>query len=124
MDDHLHRGRTMTGRLWRLLMFELWHRNFAKFVRPAGLFSCRWSPIHGGTYQIRLQSWLLPRRVNDLVATRDAATVTSNQSALSPINLFLMTNNVRDGGSERQFAFLPKISVLNSFTSTSVAFGA
>ncbi len=40
MDDHLHRGRTMTGRLWRLLMFELWHRNFLeKFVRPAGLFS-------------------------------------------------------------------------------------
>jgi asparagine synthase (glutamine-hydrolysing) len=40
MDDHLRRGRTMTGRLWRLLMFELWHRNFLeKFVRPAGLFS-------------------------------------------------------------------------------------
>jgi asparagine synthase (glutamine-hydrolysing) len=40
MDDHLYRGRTMTGRLWRLLMFELWHRNFLeKFVRPAGLFS-------------------------------------------------------------------------------------
>jgi asparagine synthase (glutamine-hydrolysing) len=40
MDDHLHRGRTMTGRLWRLLMFELWHRNFLeKFIRPAGLFS-------------------------------------------------------------------------------------
>lgn len=40
MDDHLLRGRTMTGRLWRLLMFELWHRNFLeKFIRPAGLFS-------------------------------------------------------------------------------------
>jgi len=40
MDDHLNRGRTMTGRLWRLLMFELWHRNFLeKFVRPAGLFT-------------------------------------------------------------------------------------
>ena len=39
MDDHQHRGRTMSGRLWRLLMFELWHRNFLeKFVRPAGLF--------------------------------------------------------------------------------------
>src|ERR1700683_4008864 len=25
MDDHLLRGKTMTGRLWRLLMFELWH---------------------------------------------------------------------------------------------------
>ena len=30
----------MTGRLWRLLMFELWHRNFLeKYVKPAGLFS-------------------------------------------------------------------------------------
>jgi asparagine synthase (glutamine-hydrolysing) len=40
MDDHLVRGKTMTGRLWRLLMFELWHRNFLeKYVNPAGLFS-------------------------------------------------------------------------------------
>ena len=40
MDDHLLRGKTMTGRIWRLLMFELWHRNFLeKFIRPAGLFS-------------------------------------------------------------------------------------
>jgi asparagine synthase (glutamine-hydrolysing) len=40
MDDHMVRGRTATGRLWRLLMFELWHRNFLeKFVKPAGLFS-------------------------------------------------------------------------------------
>jgi asparagine synthase (glutamine-hydrolysing) len=40
MDDHLHRGRTMTGRLWRLLMFELWHRNFLeKYVNQPGLSS-------------------------------------------------------------------------------------
>ena len=40
MDDHLVRGKTMTGRIWRLLMFELWHRNFLeKFIKPAGLFS-------------------------------------------------------------------------------------
>ena len=40
MDDHLVRGRTMTGRLWRLLMFELWHRNFLeKFIPSASLFS-------------------------------------------------------------------------------------
>jgi asparagine synthase (glutamine-hydrolysing) len=40
MDDHLLRGRTMTGRIWRLLMFELWHRNFLeKYVKAAGLFS-------------------------------------------------------------------------------------
>ena len=40
MDDHLVRGKTMTGRIWRLLMFELWHRNFLeKYVKPAGLFT-------------------------------------------------------------------------------------
>jgi asparagine synthase (glutamine-hydrolysing) len=40
MDDHLYRGRTHTGRLWRLLMFELWHRNFLeKYIKPAGLCS-------------------------------------------------------------------------------------
>ena len=40
MDDHLHRGRDVSGRLWRLLMFELWHRNFLeKYTKPAGLFS-------------------------------------------------------------------------------------
>ena len=40
MDDYLLRGRTNTARLWRLLMFELWHRNFLeKYVKPAGLFS-------------------------------------------------------------------------------------
>jgi asparagine synthase (glutamine-hydrolysing) len=40
MDDHLVRGKTMTGRIWRLLMFELWHRNFLeKYVKPAGLRS-------------------------------------------------------------------------------------
>jgi hypothetical protein len=40
MDDHLLRNKTMTGRLWRLLMFELWHRNFLeKYIKPAGLLS-------------------------------------------------------------------------------------
>ena len=40
MDDHLLRGRTMTGRIWRLLMFELWHRNFLeKYIKPAGIHS-------------------------------------------------------------------------------------
>ncbi len=41
MDDYLVRGKsTNTGRIWRLLMFELWHRNFLeKYVKPAGLFS-------------------------------------------------------------------------------------
>jgi asparagine synthase (glutamine-hydrolysing) len=40
MDEHLVRGKTMTGRIWRMLMFELWHRNFLeKYVKPAGLFT-------------------------------------------------------------------------------------
>ena len=42
MDDYLIRGKsTNTGRIWRLLMFELWHRNFLekKYVKPAGLFT-------------------------------------------------------------------------------------
>jgi asparagine synthase (glutamine-hydrolysing) len=40
MNDHLYGGKVFTGRIWRLLMFELWHRNFLeKFTKPAGLFS-------------------------------------------------------------------------------------
>ncbi len=40
MHDHLYGGRVLTGRIWRLLMFELWHRNFLeKYIKPAGLFS-------------------------------------------------------------------------------------
>jgi len=40
MDDYLLRGRAYTGRIWRLLMFELWHRNFLeKCAQPTDLFS-------------------------------------------------------------------------------------
>jgi asparagine synthase (glutamine-hydrolysing) len=40
MDDHLYRGRTLSDHLWRLLMFELWHRNFLeKYNSPADMFS-------------------------------------------------------------------------------------
>jgi asparagine synthase (glutamine-hydrolysing) len=40
MDDHIVRRRGNTARIWRMLMFELWHRNFLeKFIKPAGLFS-------------------------------------------------------------------------------------
>jgi len=40
LDDHLVRGRGNPARIWRLLMFELWHRNFLeKYIKPAGLFS-------------------------------------------------------------------------------------
>jgi hypothetical protein len=40
MNDHLYGGKVFTGRIWRLLIFELWHRNFLeRFTKPAGLFS-------------------------------------------------------------------------------------
>ena len=40
MNDHLYGGKVFTARIWRLLMFELWHRNFLeKFIKPAGLYS-------------------------------------------------------------------------------------
>lgn len=40
MNDHLEGKRESSGRIWRLLMFELWHRNFLEsFTKPAGLFS-------------------------------------------------------------------------------------
>ena len=40
LDDHLVRGRGNPARIWRLLMFELWHRNFLeKYIKPAGLYS-------------------------------------------------------------------------------------
>jgi asparagine synthase (glutamine-hydrolysing) len=38
MNEHLHEGREVSGRIWRLLMFEMWHRSFLeKFTQPAGL---------------------------------------------------------------------------------------
>jgi asparagine synthase (glutamine-hydrolysing) len=40
MDDHVQGRRELSARIWRLLIFELWHRNFLeKFTKPAGLFS-------------------------------------------------------------------------------------
>jgi asparagine synthase (glutamine-hydrolysing) len=40
MNDHLCGRRESSGRIWRLLMFELWHRNFLEnFTKAAGLFS-------------------------------------------------------------------------------------
>ena len=40
IDNHLKRGRAESHYLWRLLIFELWHRNFLeKYVSPAGLSS-------------------------------------------------------------------------------------
>ena len=35
LDDHFRGRRDHSGRIWRLLVFELWHRNFlAKVTRP------------------------------------------------------------------------------------------
>jgi asparagine synthase (glutamine-hydrolysing) len=40
MNDHFQGRRDASARIWRLLMFELWHRNFLeKFTKPTGLFS-------------------------------------------------------------------------------------
>jgi asparagine synthase (glutamine-hydrolysing) len=40
IDDLFVRQQTNTARIWRVLMFELWHRNFLeKYIKPAGLNS-------------------------------------------------------------------------------------
>jgi asparagine synthase (glutamine-hydrolysing) len=58
MDDYLVRGKsTNTGRIWRLLMFELWHRNFLeKHVKPAGLFT---SPVTADSRRQRARTPVL-----------------------------------------------------------------
>ena len=35
LDEHFSRRRDHSGRIWRLLIFELWHRNFLESVRSA-----------------------------------------------------------------------------------------
>jgi asparagine synthase (glutamine-hydrolysing) len=35
LDDHFLRGRDQSARIWRLLMLELWHRNFVEKFRSA-----------------------------------------------------------------------------------------
>jgi asparagine synthase (glutamine-hydrolysing) len=32
LDEHFHRRRNHAGRIWRLLMFELWHRNYLEEI--------------------------------------------------------------------------------------------
>ena len=40
MDDHVSRRRDLSDILWRLLVLELWHRNYLeKYIAPAGLSS-------------------------------------------------------------------------------------
>jgi asparagine synthase (glutamine-hydrolysing) len=37
LDEHFEGRRVHSGRIWRLLMFELWHRNFLETFRTADL---------------------------------------------------------------------------------------
>ena len=39
VNEHLRKGWVLTHRLWRLLMFELWHRNFLEKFNQPGQFS-------------------------------------------------------------------------------------
>jgi hypothetical protein len=34
LDEHFRRRRNHAGRIWRLLMFELWHRNYLAKLHP------------------------------------------------------------------------------------------
>jgi asparagine synthase (glutamine-hydrolysing) len=34
LDEHFRERRNHAGRIWRLLMLELWHRNFLENIRP------------------------------------------------------------------------------------------
>jgi asparagine synthase (glutamine-hydrolysing) len=70
MNDHLYGGRVLTGRIWRLLMFEMWHRNFLeKFTKPAGLFS-----LHLGRES----------RTHD-AGSAEISTVTPSPGTLAPV---------------------------------------
>ena len=69
MNDHLYGGRVLTGRIWRLLMFEMWHRNFLeKFTKPAGLFS-----LHLGRHS----------RTHDVGSA--TSTITASPGTLAPV---------------------------------------
>jgi hypothetical protein len=32
LDEHFRERRDQSGRIWRLLMFELWHRNYLEQI--------------------------------------------------------------------------------------------
>jgi asparagine synthase (glutamine-hydrolysing) len=36
LDEHFRERRDHSGRIWRLLIFELWHRNFLERIRTTG----------------------------------------------------------------------------------------
>jgi asparagine synthase (glutamine-hydrolysing) len=68
MNDHLKRGRDVTARIWRMLMFELWHRNFLeKFTKSSGLFS---QPLVAGA---RANAVLSPSLAAPALATAPTA---------------------------------------------------
>lgn len=37
LDEHFRERRDHSGRIWRLLMFELWHRNYLERIPTPGL---------------------------------------------------------------------------------------
>ena len=64
MNDHLQGRRDASARLWRLLMFELWHRNFLeKFNQPAGLVPA--SIVANGSTATTVASDFAPARAGE-----------------------------------------------------------
>ena len=39
LDEHFRGRRDQSGRIWRLLMFELWHRNYLERLPTSGFES-------------------------------------------------------------------------------------
>jgi asparagine synthase (glutamine-hydrolysing) len=48
LDEHFRGRRNHTGRIWRLLMFELWHRNYLEKLQAAGSISAHQNEVHVG----------------------------------------------------------------------------
>ncbi|SRR5579871_121917 len=49
LDEHFNRRRNHAGRIWRLLMFELWHRNYLEKIAPAGRTNLEVVTLQGGS---------------------------------------------------------------------------
>jgi asparagine synthase (glutamine-hydrolysing) len=65
MNAHLYEGREVSGRIWRLLMFEMWHRSFLeKFTKPAGLLSLPLM-VESGTRRARSSLKMAPAPVGE-----------------------------------------------------------
>jgi asparagine synthase (glutamine-hydrolysing) len=48
LDEHFRGRRDQSSRIWRLLMFELWHRNFLETIRTADV-----PPLVGNVFSMR-----------------------------------------------------------------------